>query len=170
MKRYVQVLVLAGAALVFAAPVHGQDSAAAKSARKRLQQKISVEWKEIGVKVITEDIKREMDSPVSFKIDNTTGVSNNSKLSYKADNKTVEEILNGLSDKGDFGWFVKSDPKDRNDGFVIIRKTSGKDKERGYEGGKAPKGASLPRPSAEPVPTAILDVPTFRAVLARKDF
>jgi hypothetical protein len=113
-----------------------QETPSAKATRKKLQQKISVEWKEVGVKAITEDIKREMDPAVAFKIDNVSGVSNNAKITYKADNKTVEEILNALSDKGEFGWFIKSDPKDRNDGFVIIRKH--KDKERGYESGKAP--------------------------------
>ncbi len=103
-----------------------------------MQQKLSVDWKDVGVKAIVDDVKREMDKPVAIKIDNTSGVSNNSKLTFKADNKTVEEILNGLSDKGDFGWFIKSDQKDRNDGFVIIRRY--KNRERGYEGGAAPKG------------------------------
>jgi len=121
------------AVLVIALPVFAQETPSAQSARKKLQQKISVEWKDIGIKAITDDIKREMDQPVAFKIDNTTGISNNSKMSYKADNKTVEQILNDLGDKGEFGWFVKSDPKDRNDGWIIIRKY--KDKERGVEGG-----------------------------------
>ena len=124
------------AVLVIALPVFAQETPSAQSARKKLQQKISVEWKDIGIKAITDDIKREMDQPVAFKIDNTTGISNNSKMTYKADNKTVEQILNDLSDKGEFGWFIKSDPKDRNDGWIIIRKY--KDKERGVEGGKAP--------------------------------
>jgi hypothetical protein len=132
MKRLSWLLAI----LVVAVPVLAQETPSAQSARKKLQQKISVEWKDIGVKAITDDIKREMDQPVAFKIDNTTGVSNNAKLTYKADNKTVEQILNDLSEKGEFGWFVKSDPKDRNDGWVIIRKY--KDKERGVEGGNAP--------------------------------
>ncbi|MCI0642995.1 MAG: hypothetical protein L0Y72_10870 [Gemmataceae bacterium] len=114
-----------------------QESPAAKSARKRLQQKIAeVEWKNTGTKPIFDDLKREMDMPVSFKIDNASGVSNNTKLTYSAKNKTVEEILNGLCDKGEFGWYVLSNPKDRYDGWVIIRKH--KEKERGYEGGKKP--------------------------------
>jgi hypothetical protein len=155
MMRCAKVLALLGGALALSAPAAAQDSPAAKATRKKLQQKISVEWKDIGVKVITEDIKREMDKPVAFKIDNVSGVSNNSKLTYKADNKTVEEILNHLSDKGDFGWFVKSEPKDRYDGFVFIRKY--KDKERGYEAGKNPvKGMSLERRRLEDLGTAIL--------------
>src|SRR5262245_54994423 len=142
MKHCLCVLALVGVVLV-ASPVAAQESAAAKATRKKLTQKIGeVDWKDVGVNVIFDDLKREMDPACAFKIDNTTGLSNNSKLTYKAKNKTVEEILNDLSEKGEFGWFVKSDPKDRNDGFVILRKY--KDKERGYEGGKEPKkGAAL---------------------------
>jgi hypothetical protein len=131
-----KVVGLAVVVFMMATALLAQETPSAKSTRKKLQQKISVDWKEVGVKAITEDIKREMDPPVAFKIDNVSGVSNNAKITYKADNKTVEEILNALCEKGEFGWFIKSDPKDRNDGFVIIRKH--KDKERGYEGGKAP--------------------------------
>ncbi len=124
-------------ALAAAGVALAQESPAAKSARKRLQQKIAeVEWKDTGTKPIFDDLKREMDMPVSIKIDNASGVSNNTKLTYSAKNKTVEEILNGLCDKGEFGWYVLSNPKDRYDGWVIIRKH--KEKERGYEGGKKP--------------------------------
>ncbi len=141
MRRMVKVWALVMLAAAVIAPAVAQESPSAKATRKKLQQKISVEFKEVGTKAVLDDLKREMDKPVAFKIDNTSGVSNNAKLTYKADNKTVEQILNELSAKGEFGWFVKSDPKDRNDGFVIIRKH--KDKERGYESGKEPKkGAS----------------------------
>ena len=134
MKRGMIVLAWVFVILVGAVPVGAQETPAAKAARKKLQQKVSVEFKEVGVKAILDDIKREMDAPVAFKIDNTSGVSNNAKLTYKADNKTVEQVLNELSDRGEFGWFIKSDQKDRNDGFVIIRRY--KEKERGLETGK----------------------------------
>jgi hypothetical protein len=107
------------------------------AARKKLQQKITLDAKEVGFKALTEDIKREMDKPPFFKIDNTTGISNNTKLSYSCKDKTVEQVLNELADKYEFGWYVVSNPKDKNDGFVMIRKH--KDKERGYESGKEPK-------------------------------
>lgn len=121
-----------------------QDTASAKATRKKLQQKISVEFKEQGTKACFDEIKGEMDPAVSFKLDNASGISNNTKLTYKAKDKSVEEILNEMSEKFDFGWIVKSDAKDRNDGFVIIRKA--KEKERGYEAGKEPKktGALAP--------------------------
>lgn len=119
-----------------------QESKAAQATRMKLKQKISVEFKEIGTKNIFDEIKGEMEKPVNFKIDNASGVSNNTKISYKAKDKTVEQILSEISDKGDFGWVVISNPSNNKiDGWVIIRKSS-KGKERGYEAGKEPKGES----------------------------
>src|SRR5262249_33812514 len=92
-----------------------QDTPAAKATRKKLQQKITIDFKEVGTKAAFDEIKGEMDPPVSFKIDNASGISNNAKLNYITKDKSVEQILNELSDKFDFGWFVKSDAKDRND-------------------------------------------------------
>src|SRR5207245_860651 len=77
---------------------------------------------------------------VSFKIDNASGVSNNSKLSYKADNKTLAQVLDEVCTLNDMGYVIISKPGDRYDGWVLIRK--GKGKERGYEAGKEPKEKS----------------------------
>jgi hypothetical protein len=118
--------------------VTAQDTPAAKATRKKLQTKISVDYKEVGTKEVFDDIKREMDNKVSFKIDNVSGISNNAKLTYKANEQTLEKILNDLSDRGDFGYVVISKANDRYDGWILIRKA--KSKERGYEAGKEPKG------------------------------
>jgi hypothetical protein len=115
----------------------GEETPSAQAARKKLKQKISIDEKEIGFKAMLDAIKGEMEKPVSFKIDNMSGISNNSKVTYTGKDKTVEEVLNELADKFDFGWYVVSNAKDRNDGWVMVRKF--KDKERGYESGKEPK-------------------------------
>jgi hypothetical protein len=117
-----------------------QESKAAMTTRKKLQQKVTLDFKDVGTKDVFDDIKREMDKPCNFKIDNKTGVSNNTKLTYKCKDTTVEKVLNDLSDKYDFGWVVISNEgNNKVDGWVIIRK-SDKGKERGYEAGKEPKG------------------------------
>lgn len=143
------VVVLAGIA-VLAPQAWTQESKAAQTTRMKLKQKISVEFKEIGTADIFKEIKNEMDKPVNFKIDNVSGVSNNTKLTYKAKDKAVEDILTEMSDKFDFGWVVISNAgNNKVDGWVIIRKSS-KGKERGYELGKEPtkdKGASLFMPN-----------------------
>jgi hypothetical protein len=107
--------------------------------RVKLKQKITVDFKDVATSVCFADIKGEMDKPVNFKIDNTSGVSNNTKLTYKAKDKTVEQILNEMSDKFEFGWVVISNASNNKvDGWVVIRKSS-KGKERGHEAGKEPK-------------------------------
>jgi hypothetical protein len=116
-----------------------QDTPSAKAARKRLREKISIEFADVRLKDALDDLKREMSKAISFKIDNVSGISNNMKITYAAKNKTVEQILNDLCDKYDMGYVVLSKANDRYDGWVILRK--GKGKERGYEAGKEPKGA-----------------------------
>ena len=83
-----------------------------------------------------------MEKPVKFTIDNVSGISNNTKLTYKGKKITVEKLLNDLSDKYDFGWVVISNAANNKvDGTIVIRKSS-KAKERGYEAGKEPKKTS----------------------------
>jgi hypothetical protein len=136
---------IAAAALVQGA--QAQESKAATATRKKLQQVVGeIEAKDLFTKVLFEDINREIDNPLRFKFDATSGVSANTRLTYKAKKLTVEKILNELSDKYEFGWFVISNEgNNKEDGAIMIRKNS-KGKERGYELGKEPKkGASLDR-------------------------
>ena len=128
--------------LVLATASHAQDSPAAKATRDRLKKIVldELDYKEEMTRVIFDDLKRESNNKVSFKIDTTTGMSMNSRLSYKAKKVPLEKVLNDLADKYEFGWFVYSNPKDKNDrynGWVVLRK--GKGKERGYEAGTEPK-------------------------------
>ena len=142
-------LVLVVAALVGQA-ASAQESKAAQATRMKLKAKISVDFKNIATSLCFDEIKGEMPKSVNFKIDNASGVSNNTKLTYKAKDKTVEEIFNEMSDKFEFGWVVISNASNNKvDGWVIIRKSS-KGKERGYEAGKEPKDAG--KTSLAPLP------------------
>jgi hypothetical protein len=136
---------IAAIALVSAAQnAFAQESKAAQQTRTRLKQVIAeIDIKEIGTKAFFEDVNRELDKTINIKIDNASGVSNNTKLSYKGKKVTVEKLLNDVADKYEFGWVVISNPDNNKiDGWVIIRKS----KERGYEAGKEPKKTSaVPR-------------------------
>jgi hypothetical protein len=142
------------AALAFAivsGTVSAQESQAAQTTRKRLKQVIDeIDQKDVGTKAFLEDVLGDLKDPIKFSIDNGSGVSNNSKLSYKAKKVTVEKMLNDISDKMDFGWYVVSNAgNNKVDGKIVIRKSS-KGKERGYEAGKEPKKSSaLERPRNE---------------------
>ena len=138
MIRTVRMLALVVVASLFAAPAFAQESKAAQATRQKLKQVVDINLKDIGVKAFFEDVNRELDKPLNFKIDNASGVSNNSKLTYKG-KVPVEKLLNDLSDKYEFGWVVISSPgNNKTDGSIVIRK-SDKGKERGYEAGKQPK-------------------------------
>src|SRR5262245_27172555 len=172
---------LIGIAVVLAACAAGpgraaaqeQDTPAAAATRKKLKTRISVDFKEVRIKDAVDELKREFDGRLGIKIDNVSGISNNSKVSLVAKDQTLEQILNALSDKYEFGYYVVSNAKDRNDGFIILRKS--KYKERGYEEGKGPpgeKGASLgPQdPAGGPAPRAgAAAAPRWVALAARRE-
>jgi hypothetical protein len=163
--------VLAVAAMLGqAANAQEKESKAAQATRQKLKQKISVEFKDVATSLVFAEIKGEMEKPVNFKIDNKSGVSNNTKLTYKAKDKTVEQILNELSDKFDFGWIVHSNASNNKiDGWVEIRKSP--KKERGYEAGKEPKSGSSFHRFELPRHELAFDVPTpprsVHAILAK---
>jgi hypothetical protein len=127
-------------ALALAGRVVAQESKAAGATRKNLQQKVTIAIKEIGLKNFLEvDLNGELDKPLRYKIDNGSGVSNNMKLSFSGKDVTVEQVLNELADKYDFGYYVISNTaNNKEDGKIVVRKSS-KGKERGYEAGKEPK-------------------------------
>jgi hypothetical protein len=115
----------------------GQDTPSAKKTRARLKDKISIDVKDTRVKDVFDEIRREMNNKVSFKIDNASGISNNTKLTYKDDDKTLAQVLDEVCTLNEMGYIIISRAGDRYDGWILIRK--GKGKERGYEAGKEPK-------------------------------
>jgi hypothetical protein len=154
MLRTLRFGALIALALVLAHRAAAQDSKAAATTRKNLQQKVSLDLKkEIGLKDFLEnELVADLDKPIHFKIDNGSGVSNNMKVAYSGKNITVEKVLNDLADKYDFGYYVVSNAANNKvDGKVMIRKSS-KGKERGFEAGKEPKdkGASEKQSSLVP--------------------
>lgn len=143
MRRLPYVVFAIALGLAYAdAALAQQETPSAKGTRKMLQKMIDVDQKEVGTKDFLADITSELDNRVKFIIDNASGVSNNTKMTYKAKGVTVEKMLNDLADKNDWGWYVVSNEgNNKVDGKVMIRKNT-KVKERGYEAGKEPKKTS----------------------------
>jgi hypothetical protein len=137
-----------GAALLLPAGAAAQqrETPSAKATRKKLEMKISVEWDNVPLKVAVDDLKAEFDNRLGVKIDNVSGVSNNTKVTYKAENQSLKKILGDLCTKYDWGYIVKSEAGNRYDGWIIIRKSA----ERGYEKGAEPKGGGAKESSAAP--------------------
>src|SRR5438552_1188015 len=82
-----------------------KDTPAAAATRKKLQAKISVDYKDVPLKEIMDDIKQKVNdataTDLSVYMDNPGGVSNNSTFSYSAKDKTVAEILDGMFKNND---------------------------------------------------------------------
>ena len=119
---------------LFIAPVavRADDSPKAAATRKILKsKKISVEFSKTRLEEIVDELKEK--TGLKFLVNTTGGVSLNSKLSYKGNDQTLEEIFRGLFAKTDLGYFI--DQSKAYDGLVKITKGG----ERGYEKGKEPK-------------------------------
>ena len=119
------------AALVLAvqkADVRGadDDSPAAAKTRKLLKQKISVDFKDTRLEDAMNAIKDEVKG-FKFLLDAKGGVSRNQTITYKAKDKTVEDILDEMLKKPDLGYIIISKKGNAYDGLIQVRKS----KERG---------------------------------------
>jgi hypothetical protein len=101
----------------------------------KLTAKISVDWTDTPLKDCVVDLKKAIEEAVgSVSFHLATGVSMNQKITYKADGKTLAEILDGMFKKNGLGYIVESKANDRMDGWIIIRQGT----ERGYAEGEEP--------------------------------
>ncbi len=148
MQRFIAtVLALAVCVAPAGAAAKKKDTPAAAKTRKKLKEKISVDYKDTRLADIAKDIGRQFDNRLSIKLDNVGGVSNNLTLTYSAKDKPLDEILDEMFAKNQLGYVVVSRPNDRLDGWIVIKKG----KQRGYEAGEEP-AAKEEKP--EPAKTA----------------
>ena len=136
MRRLVLAASLCAACLVGFVNLHAadkeEDSAKAAATRKLLKIKVTVDYKDTTLTDIVDDIKEQIKDKtkktISVLKDNKGGVSNNTKFTYKADNKPLDEVLDEMFKKNDMGYIVISQKGNAYDGALKIVKG----KERGY--------------------------------------
>jgi len=140
MRRYVFTLSLLAFAMAAAVAQDDKDTEKAAATRKLLSTKISVDYKDTLMQDVVQDladqVKTATSKPFPTKLDVTSGVSQNTKVTHEAKNKTVAEVLDEIGKKYDIGYVVvsgmyKSPTKTFGktfDGTVVIKKGS----ERGY--------------------------------------
>jgi hypothetical protein len=108
------------------------DTPKAAAARKLLKTKVSVEYKDTPLSEIIDDIKDQVRDKakkvLGVRVDNKGGVSNNTKFTYKADDKPLDEVLDAMFQKNDLGYVVVSQQGNAYDGTILIVKG----KARGY--------------------------------------
>jgi hypothetical protein len=129
MKRLfvVALLSLFALGLARAADPGDDDTPKAAAARKKLQTKISVKFKDEPLKECIDEIK-EMVSGLSILIDSKGGVSGNQQITFEGKDVTVADVLDGMFKKNGLGYYVRSGKKDAYDGSVWIKQG----KERGF--------------------------------------
>jgi hypothetical protein len=128
------VALAVGIGIALAAEPAKKDTPAAAKTRKKLKEKISVDYKDTRLRDVALDLQKQLDNRIVIKLDNDGGVSNNLTVTYSAKEKPVDVILDEMFAKNQLGYVVVSDGRDRRDGFIIIKKG----KQRGYETGEEP--------------------------------
>jgi hypothetical protein len=108
------------------------DTPKAAATRKTLKTKVSVDYKDTPLSEVIDDIKDQVKEKskraLGVRLDNKGGVSNNTKFTYKAEDKSLEEVLDEMFKKNDLGYIVVSQQGSAYDGTILIVKG----KARGY--------------------------------------
>jgi hypothetical protein len=108
------------------------DTPKAAATRKLLKIKVSVDYKDTTLSDIIDDIKEQIRDKskkvLGIRVDNKGGVSNNTKFTYKADDKPLEEVLDEMLKKNDLGYIIVSQRGNAYDGTLLIVKGNA----RGY--------------------------------------
>ena len=126
-------LFVLGVAALLAADKAKTDSPKAAATRKKLQQKVTVDFDNTPLKEATDELADHV-KDLAFRLDSAGGVSNNIKVTCKADKKPVTEVLDGMFKKNGLGYVVVSKEGDAYDGTILIKQG----KERGYAAGEEP--------------------------------
>lgn len=132
MRRFLLAIPLVAA---FALLAVADDTPKAAATRKKLDQPITVLYKDTLLRDVIDDLKEKVEG-LGILADTKGGVNLNSKISYKAEEKPAREVLDGICDKFDLGYLVISQQGTGYDGSLKL--TRGK--ERGYAEGSAPSG------------------------------
>src|SRR5262249_59237232 len=107
-----------------------KDTPKAANTRKLLKTKVSVDFKDTILKDVVDDIKDQVKDKTKKNLfvltDTKGGVSLNTKFTYKADEKPLDEVLDEMFKKNDMGYIVVT--KGTYDGALQIVKG----KARGY--------------------------------------
>ncbi len=135
-----------------------KDSPAVAAARKKLTTPVTVDYKETRLEEVMEDLKKQVEN-LSIKLDNAGGVSNNITVTYKATEKPLAEVLDGMFKRNDLGYVIgekKGDAKYRYRGWLIIKKGKYRgEPEDEAEGGTAKAGSDeKPEKPAKEKPAA----------------
>jgi TolA-binding protein len=122
------MVVVLGAGLASA-----DDTPKAAETRKKLSNKIDVDFNDTTLQDVIDELKEKVPA-LGIRLDVTGGVSRNIKITYKAKQKSLADVLDGMFQKNGYGFVVISNEKNAYDGNIFVKQG----KERGYAVGEEP--------------------------------
>jgi hypothetical protein len=101
-----------------------ETSAATKTRTERLKVKVTVDWKNLFLRDCLSELNSAIDDAGLGKIEfkNGTGVSMNSRMTFSAKDKSIEDVLEGLLKANDLAYDIISKKGDKTDGGLMIKK------------------------------------------------
>ncbi len=102
-----------------------ESPAATKTRTERLKVKVkSVDWNNVFLRDCLAELISALDDAGLGKIQvkNAIGVSLNTRMTYSAKDKTIEEILDGLLKTNDLTYEIISKKGNKADGGLLIKK------------------------------------------------
>src|SRR5262245_53974881 len=112
-------------ALVFLFPASAQDKKPSDSpivarTRKKLETAISVDFKDERLKDLIKELEDK--GEVKFRLDTKGGVSQNMSFTYKAEEKSLKDILEEMFKGKGLGYVIhrKQNANDRYEGYIDI--------------------------------------------------
>ena len=125
-SRIVALRVLAAASLLAMGLLGGfgfaqeiDATAKAKTTQKYLKTKVSVEFTDVRLEEILEELKEQVKG-VNFLVDSKGGVSRNSKLSYKGKADSLGGALDGILKTNGLGYQIISHKGNAYDGLIKV--------------------------------------------------
>ncbi len=147
--RKLAALMVIGVATIGLHLARADDTPKAAETRKKLATKIDVDYSDTSLSDVVADLKEKVPA-MGIRLDVAGGVSRNLKITYKAKQKTLADVLDGMFQKNGYGYVVTSKEGDAYDGSIFVKQG----KERGFAVGEEPTKATAKSKSEGATKTA----------------
>jgi hypothetical protein len=117
-------LVLVAVAPAAAVDKKAKDSPVVAATRKKLKSnKVTVDYQDTRLEEVLADLKKQTED-ISIRVDPKAGVNQNTKVTYKADDAPLDEVLDKMFKKYDLGYVIGTKKDGRYEGWLIINKSN----------------------------------------------
>ena len=133
-RRFAIISTAVGVLLGMVLAADAADSPKAAETRKKLDQPVTVDYKDTLLREVLDDLKGQIKGPLGFRVDTSGGVSMNIKITAKADAKPLKEVFEMMFKNNGLGYIIISKDGDAYDGTIMIRRGTERGSPAGQEG------------------------------------